>query len=57
MQSMSHGIRIGLLAAAASLALPAMAAETIGVAFTTPNGGQTAGLYSGVVSLRVAGTG
>ena len=27
------------------------------VRVTTPNGGQTAGLYSGVVSLRVAGTG
>ena len=57
MPAMLRVIRIGLLAAAASLAVPTMATETIGVAFNTPTGGQTTGLYSGVVKLRVAGTG
>ena len=53
----SRALWIGLMAAAASLAVPAFAAENVVVGFTTPTGGQTTGLYSGVVNLRVSGTG
>lgn len=53
----SRVIWIGLMAAAASLAVPALAIENVAVGFTTPTGGQTTGLYSGVVRLRVSGTG
>lgn len=53
----SRVIWIGLMAAAANLAVPALATENVAVAFNTPNGGQTTGLYSGVVTLRVSGTG
>lgn len=43
--------------AVAAAAMPASAAETISVNFTSPTGGQTTGLYSGTVRLRVEGTG
>lgn len=36
---------------------PAAAAETIAVNFTAPTGGQSTGAYSGIVNLRVSGTG
>ena len=53
----SRTLWIGLMAAAASLAVPALATENVAVAFNTPNGGQTTALYSGMVTLRVSGTG
>lgn len=37
--------------------LPASAAETLTAVFTMPDGGVTTGLYSGIVSVRVSGTG
>lgn len=36
---------------------PALAAETLTAAFTQPDGGVTAGLYSGTVKVTVSGTG
>ena len=47
------------LCASASIlvAAPALAAETINVVFTQPDGGVTTGLYSGTVHLRVSGFG
>ena len=41
----------------AVVAVPAGAVETVAVNFTAPTGGQSAGLWSGIVKLRVAGTG
>lgn len=38
-------------------AVPAMAAETVSVGFRAPTGGQSVGLWAGVVTLRVEGTG
>jgi hypothetical protein len=38
-------------------AVPAAAVETVAVNFTAPTGGQSAGLWSGIVRLRVEGTG
>ena len=38
-------------------AIPAAAVETVAVNFTAPTGGQSAGLWSGIVTLRVEGTG
>ena len=43
-------------ALALCMAAPA-AAETINVDFTTPDGGVTTGLYSGIVNVTVSGTG
>lgn len=43
-------------AMALAVAAPA-AAETISVDFTTPDGGVTTGLYSGIVNVTVEGTG
>lgn len=47
------------LSASAAMAItaPAYASETVSVPFTTPDGGVTTGLYSGVVSVRVEGSG
>ena len=57
MSNMTRLIRIGLLAATASLAAPVLATENVVVAFNTSTGGQTTALFSGVVTLRVSGTG
>jgi len=46
-----------LALALAIAAVPANAAETVAVNFTSPTGGQSAGLWSGTVKLRVEGTG
>lgn len=46
-----------LAVALAAVTVPATAAETIGVNFTAPTGGQSVGQYSGIVKLRVTGTG
>ena len=39
------------------IAAPAAAFETITVDFTTPDGGVTTGLYSGIVDITISGTG
>ena len=41
----------------AAIAVPAAAVETVSVNFTAPTGGQSVGLWSGIVKLRVSGTG
>jgi PEP-CTERM motif len=49
---------LALCASVSALAVsPAMAAETINVSFTQPDGGVTTGLYSGTVNVRVSGIG
>lgn len=45
------------LACAAVIAAPAMAAETLLVPFTQPDGAVTSQLYSGLVHITVSGTG
>lgn len=51
-------LKLGLAGALAAVSVgSAHAAETINVAFTQPNGGTTTGLYSGIVHVRVSGTG
>ncbi|WP_310496897.1 PEPxxWA-CTERM sorting domain-containing protein, partial [Sandarakinorhabdus sp.] len=57
MVAFSKTMKLGLMAAAFALAAPAAAVENVAVTFTAPNGGQSVGLYSGVVTLRVSGTG
>ena len=44
-------------AALVAASTPAIAAETITVPFTQPDGGVTTGLYQGTVKVRVSGTG
>lgn len=48
---------IAATAFAGAVAAPVSAAETLTAVFTQPDGGQTVGLYSGVVTVRVEGTG
>jgi PEP-CTERM motif len=50
-------VATALALALAAVAAPAAAVETVSVNFTSPTGGQSAGLWSGIVKLRVEGTG
>lgn len=50
-------VATALALALAAIAAPAAAVETVSVSFTSPTGGQSVGLWSGIVKLHVEGTG
>ena len=53
----TNAARLAVAAASLAFASPALSAETLTAVFTTPDGGQTVGLYSGIVNVTVRGTG
>ncbi len=54
---MKKSLSMVVIAASLAITAPAVAAETINVVFTQPDGGVTTGLYSGTVRVRASGTG
>ena len=54
---MKHSAKFAIAALIVSVAAPAMSAETLNVPFAPANSATSTGLYSGIIGVRVSGTG